>query len=912
MDPIIQQPSPTTSPVALTPPQFIAALTSASANAPRATELKPHQILAAVRAAKGPPARVRGHAWRDRQTTAGTAGEPLDYAPTEFAEHLRSYSDNEKIKGNGTTYTLSQTRGGWTDAATDRIWGLCLDSDGSPAYQRLLDVFRAEGIAAVVQGRGEKHHAHVFFNPPLVPGKTKSEKTIYSAKIRYILTALGTLAGVSFDHAPAGHYAPLVYAYTKRPDLPGVVVETLSLDGAAIDPEVLLISLGFRAVAPSPASPTSEGSEDFQRRSWGDRFKRVMQRLGSSKSALALHVVEQRPFEAGGRNDKLRDATHLTVQTAFEVAARQRPPWKWDDDRLADLVQEHFAPIVDAQQAHPTDPSATDLDAVRIMIVNAIRKARAAGKESTEEAAVERDRGILAVLTNNGGGARDDVGQERVRIPHAKAPERLPEVVDASARALARNESVFTTDRVGLVRLLPKEHRTATIPMTHAAAADLINREAVFVATDKDGNDTFVPQPGSVAAIVVERPELAPYRCLDGGVSERPIVTSSGEYINSAGYHAVHGGTYLTDAAEGYPTLGAVDVVAAAAALRHLVEPISDTPFEDLRLGQAWFAACAMTIAFRQLIPRAVPGFAATGDARGLGKTGILRSAAAAATGRLIEPRDFPVEQEMQKLLVTQIYSGNVDPLLFDNADEIKESPSLAGALTTGSFGGRILGISRDIVGRLMNVVLISGVNPDHHADFSRRLLNVHLTATRRPERFRVGSVEQVYAAGHKEYFRDLAVIKIGWIRAGKPRAPVQPFLSFDSWEDIRHALIWAGAVDPCGSLTTRGDATMDRLRHLIRGLEVLDPLRKGVATSEIAYAASEGFGRRNPALAQAVEGKHVVALGRDLRRLVGTPCDGLVIKVRDDKRRGTVYVVDAFGPSPDSSLQPTTTRSPS
>jgi replicative DNA helicase len=295
--------------------------------APESAERVRAALAAAVNHAE--PARVHATAWRTRHCPAGTVGESVDLTPTVFGSHLDTYAETPIEKGTGIVYALAATSAGWSDEAATAVWGLPLDCDESPAHEVLTEQFKALGIAGLVQVRGSKHHGHLLFSRPIIPGNSDAEKKAFIRRMEFILERLGQLAGVRFDKHKAEAYASLVYAYTRRPDAPEATVETIAWDGAAVDPEVLLKELGYEE-QPARARTNSTDSASAPAMSYEE-----------VKALLDGAVVRwniKRPPEGPDVYGLKRDVATQLVRTTMEAAGRRAT--EIDPDDLREVVAE--------------------------------------------------------------------------------------------------------------------------------------------------------------------------------------------------------------------------------------------------------------------------------------------------------------------------------------------------------------------------------------------------------------------------------------------------------------------------------------------------------------------------------------------------------------------------------------------
>lgn len=534
-------------------------------------------------------------------------------------------------------------------------------------------------------------------------------------------------------------------------------------------------------------------------------------------------------------------------------------------------------------------------------------KARAKARAAEEKARAIAEAKDLAKARIAAEEAQTFTAGGKVIISNALSPELSAEVSELTGKLLAtKADNLFELRDIGLARLDGTGDALRTCPLEPVEIAHEIDTRMAFrdfFGTGDDGFYKYVHQPANVARLIFANPGRFAFRPL-ASISPTALLDLNGHLLNKPGYHEEFGGVYLTEGVEAFKDLPAGPIPRAVAqeAYRHFVAPMADTPFEDHRLGEAVIVAASLTPLVRPLIRDAIPGYYFAGDDRGLGKTGLAAVPSAVRTGRKPIPRTLPSsDEEVSKILVGLVQSASADDQIFDNVSIELASASLAMVMTSGYFRGRILGVNKDVHAQVPNQFVFTGVNPRSHGDFARRLLTVKLTAAKRPHNFRLADIEQHYIDHRVEFFRDLAIIFSGWIRAGRPRAKFEKaFVSYAGWEIVRHAVAWASEdwIDVVDATTKDFSATDQALYNFAGGILKLDPNGVGVGAAAIWYAATERFGKANPLLADAVGGGSTNAIGKTLSALLGTPVrfDGLDYVISGSRtKNGFVYKVVPF-----------------
>ena len=214
-------------------------------------------------------------------------------------------------------------------------------------------------------------HVSIIFAAPFTP--TAETKSAYQRVIRYLQSAFSALAGVVFDHTQAGRLLPLTFAYTKCPDLPGVVVETVAKEGAALDVVNFLTALGFDDTQPEPV-PVRARTTSTDRTMSRDEVRALL-----TAAAVSTNLVVPPTDVHYSYSEKLSDSWKL-VRRTLELAGSRAS--EVDRDDLQDVAEEHFG----------------DRKHVPEVVASAIDKAFASGKPDI----VARDARLLDAIRLRG------------------------------------------------------------------------------------------------------------------------------------------------------------------------------------------------------------------------------------------------------------------------------------------------------------------------------------------------------------------------------------------------------------------------------------------------------------------------------------------------------------------------------
>jgi len=205
------------------------------------------------------------------------------------------------------------------------------------------------------------------------------------------------------------------------------------------------------------------------------------------------------------------------------------------------------------------------------------------------------------------------------------------------------------------------------------------------------------------------------------------------------------------------------------------------------------------------------PVFIYSANAEGSGKTTLAQLAGTpyADTPAEAAPRD---ETEWQKKLLSLVISGR-RLVLLDNLKGHLNSPSFEGYTTSATFGGRILGGSREFTGEAGATILITGNGLTFTPDLRRRALIVELfmRELRAEDRsFRRRLTPATITAMRPRILSALWGIVTAWNLAGRPPAS-RMNTSFPEWcETIGGMVEFAGWGCPTAPAQIEGMGDTD------------------------------------------------------------------------------------------------------
>jgi hypothetical protein len=324
------------------------------------------------------------------------------------------------------------------------------------------------------------------------------------------------------------------------------------------------------------------------------------------------------------------------------------------------------------------------------------------------------------------------------------------------------------------------------------------------------------------------------------GVFCFPLLKPNGTILTTAGYD--HDTGLLLTAVPKLPTITERPTLEQAVAARdRLLDVVCDFPFEKPEHKAAWLAALLTPLA-RFAYEGPTPLFLVDGNRPAVGKGLLLQVISAITTGRPMATRSFTEDTtEMEKRITSIAISGKLVVLL-DNVKARLGGDPLEAALTSTTWEGRILGVSKDYTGPLLATWYATANNTQVEEDIVRRTCPIRLESPlENPEENNTFKRKKLinYVRKHRpQLLVDALTILRAFCVAGKPDQGLTAWGSFEGWSDlVRQCVVWCGMEDPAGGrrqLRRRGDVTTENLGVLMTGWRRLDPENKGLTCSQV------------------------------------------------------------------------------
>lgn len=403
---------------------------------------------------------------------------------------------------------------------------------------------------------------------------------------------------------------------------------------------------------------------------------------------------------------------------------------------------------------------------------------------------------------------------------------------------------------------------------------------------DKKGEpiELRIKPPRHAIAAIVARRHWQHIRKLEG-VVVTPFFAPNGSIVSSPGYDASTGvllEPYAKfEAVKDKPTQQDVDD--AIEALRAVV---CDVPFEKKEHESCYFAAILTPLA-RFAFHGPSPLFLVDANTPGTGKGLLAKVIGIIATGSvptiIVQSKDDAEERKR----ITSVAMEGDQMVMIDNVEGRFGSPAMCAALTSAEWSDRVLGGSTSYKGPLLTTWLVTANNAQLATDMIRRTAHIRLlTNEERPEertKFVIADLEAYVREHRPRLVRAALTILRAWHVAGRPRAKLPAWGSFEGWSSVvREAVVWAGLPDPAITRTQLrevSDSATDSHLELLEGMVVVMPApnTKLSAGELIVKAKADGGTQLREALEGQLNGRALTAkgVGRLLTRIRGRIVDG-------------------------------------
>lgn len=304
------------------------------------------------------------------------------------------------------------------------------------------------------------------------------------------------------------------------------------------------------------------------------------------------------------------------------------------------------------------------------------------------------------------------------------------------------------------------------------------------------------------------------------GLAHQPYLRPTGELVKQAGYdtQSFLYGAFDPAAYQIPEEPTQEDAMAALGRLRGLLEEFPFAAEHDLAAA----LSAMLTAVLRPALPLA-PMYHVQAPQIGSGKSLLCQLVGGMATDKRPTPTSFPAnDEECHKVLLAELM--RVPAVIeFDNlTSDLLPHKSLCTVLTSETFMGRILGVSKTAEVSTRTLFLSSGNNVGPVRDMTRRCISITLNpqcempATRQ---FKRPNLMGDFKAGRAGYVSDALTVVRAWVCAGRPQTPCLNVGSYGAWSEFcRQPLLWLGLPDPAHAMfeTMENDADTALLGRLL------------------------------------------------------------------------------------------------
>lgn len=274
-------------------------------------------------------------------------------------------------------------------------------------------------------------------------------------------------------------------------------------------------------------------------------------------------------------------------------------------------------------------------------------------------------------------------------------------------------------------------------------------------------------------------------------------------------------------------------------------EMLGDFPFQDTAHRSGFLSVLLTPLAWF-MFDGPAPFHLVDANAAGTGKGLLLDVGALTLIGRSFTCTDYHADRvELEKRITAVVRSGDRF-CLFDNLSGAVGNAMLDAALTSRTWGGRILGKS-EMIALPANVLWLgTGNNIELRADTARRTLHVRMESNvESPEQrtdFRHPDLRRHVLEHRGTYLGAALTVLRAWSVAGRPTVDLSTWGSFEGWSSVvRQALVWVGEPDPAqtrSQLRDRSDRDRGALLRMLEAIRRIDPKGRGVTAGQLIRLA--------------------------------------------------------------------------
>ncbi|MCS4187849.1 hypothetical protein [Salinibacter ruber] len=229
-------------------------------------------------------------------------------------------------------------------------------------------------------------------------------------------------------------------------------------------------------------------------------------------------------------------------------------------------------------------------------------------------------------------------------------------------------------------------------------------------------------------------------------------------------------------------------------AAKLLKEPFRDFPFVD-QASRANAIAAMLTPVLRPLLDGAnVPLVILDATKQGTGKTLLAHAVALSSTGRVPATMSAPSSNEEWRKQITAQFRKGESIIVVDNVKGRLSSSALERALTSRTWGDRILGESRQASFPADSLFIATGNNLRPRGEMTRRCILSRLDAKMvRPWQrngFEHPQLREWIRSKRGDLVAALLTVVRSWIERGRPESDTEQLGSFERWASITGGVV--------------------------------------------------------------------------------------------------------------------------
>lgn len=280
-------------------------------------------------------------------------------------------------------------------------------------------------------------------------------------------------------------------------------------------------------------------------------------------------------------------------------------------------------------------------------------------------------------------------------------------------------------------------------------------------------------------------------------IVEVPVFAADGTLQLEPGYHASTGIYYAP--APGFEIPSISDIPSEEEIVRAKALILDDLLHDFPLVGpaeKAHVVALMIEPVVRNLILGPTPLYLISATCPGTGKGLLAETAAYPVLGRWVPVMTEAAEDEEWRKRITACLRSGPQYILIDNLKRPLESGHLAGVITTGVWGDRLLGRSENLTLHVTCTWMATGNNPRLSLEIIRRTIRIRMIAkeenpwTRDPKTFKHPRLREWVEVHRSDLVWAMLTLVKAWLSAGRPQGTHATLGSFESWSEVMGGIL--------------------------------------------------------------------------------------------------------------------------